>query len=63
MFIAFVDHKDKSGDLDKDPFNFAHFNLQLRILDLGGYPTPSNPIEADFAQTTHTKAFYNLKKL
>ena len=48
MFVALVDHQAKNGDLDKDPFNFAHFGLKSIVLDVDGFPIPSKPIQTDF---------------
>ena len=63
MFVALVDHKAKNGDLDTDPFNFAHFGLKSIVLDVDGFPIPSKPIQTDFDSNIYTKAFYNLGKV
>ena len=63
MFVAFVDHQAKNGDLEKDPFNFAHFNLQSIVLDVDGFPIPSKPIKTDFSSNVYTKAFFNLGRV
>ena len=63
MFVGFVDHEAKSGDLTKDPFNFAHFGLKSIGLDVSGFPVPTKPLEMDFDNNIWTRAFYTLGKV
>jgi hypothetical protein len=63
MFVGFVDHEAKNGDLTKDPFNFAHFGLKSIGLDVSGFPVPTKPLEMDYDNNIWTRAFYTLGKV
>ena len=63
MFVGLVDHEAKNGDLTKDPFNFAHFDLKSIGLDVGGFPVPTKPLTMDYDNNMFTRAFYNLGKV
>ena len=60
LFFAFMDHDARNGHLDKDPFNFKHFNLTSIVLDVDGQPLPSKPIKMNFASDTYSEIFYQL---
>lgn len=63
LFFALVDHKAKNGDYTYDPFKFHHFNLSSIVLEVDGHPTPSKPIQMDYANGAYTLPYFNLARV
>jgi hypothetical protein len=48
------------GAIDKNPFNFNHFNLSKVSMSIDGEEAPYSPVEVDFTNGLYAKAYYSL---
>lgn len=60
VLFALLDHESKNGHYNKNPFNFAHFNLSSVLLNIDGHPVPNKPIRLDYDEGIYTQAYLNL---
>jgi hypothetical protein len=60
VVIGFVDSDAYSGTLNKNPFNFKHFNLAKIALSLDGEEIPSPPIEMNFNDEKYILGYNSL---
>lgn len=58
--IGMVDGKSFNGALEKNPFNFEHFNYNYLALYIDSTQIPSKPLTPDFAKNLYTRSYYSL---
>lgn len=63
IIIGFLDDKCLSGDIQKDPWKFEHFNINHICLNIDGVLYPSIPYTPNFEQTNAVREFVDLYRV
>ena len=60
MVIGLVDHASNTGSLNKNPFNFQHFNAAYVALCQDGRQVPAKAFQPQFNNNIYVRKCYNL---
>ena len=60
VVIGFVDSDAYSGALNKNPYNFQHFDITEISLAVDNNDVAYSPLELDFKNNKYTRAYYSL---
>lgn len=58
--IGMVDSAAFNGQLNRNPFNFEHFDYNYLSVYLDSIQIPSKPLTPDFANNQYTRSYYTL---
>lgn len=57
IIIGFVANASLNGSLNKNPFNFAHFDVNYLSLHIDGRQIPSRPLTPDYENNLYIEAY------
>ena len=61
ILIGFVDTDSFTGEYNKNPYNFQHFNINSLILKIGGKSLPyTSGLTLDYNNNSFSEAYYSL---
>lgn len=60
VIIGMVSHQSCNGALDKNPYNFQHYNLNYLSLYVDSDQFPAKPLQPNFENDQYIEAFYSL---
>lgn len=60
ILFGFVENEAMAGTLQKNPFNFQHFNLKELFLIKNGQMLPCDPLRPDFSKENYIRSYKNL---
>jgi hypothetical protein len=60
IIVGMIDAEAYNGHLNKNPWNFQHFNTNKICLKVGGYSCPNEPYTPDFANNLIAREYNSL---
>ena len=60
LVIGCVAHEVYSCHYSKNPFNFAHYDLNFMALYVDGQQTPAKPLPPNFSGVIYSRSYVNL---
>ncbi|KAJ6626120.1 hypothetical protein Bhyg_16137, partial [Pseudolycoriella hygida] len=58
--IGFVDSRAFNGNIQRNPYNFAHFNHNFLCLYVDSVQIPSKPLTPDFSKNQYIRSYHSL---
>ena len=60
VVIGMVENKAFNGDMEMNPFNFRHFDVNYLALHVDGKQIPAKPLTPDFTNALYTRSYASL---